>query len=188
MLTLTLNSSFYRPIYEQGASLNYFVTEENSGHWELLWAIASPTESEIEGMSKGSIECRLAVVENIPFFCFRALYLDEVVIPWQEGPFNGNFIPGGKQYFEFERIAMLSNPEIRIGLPIILVDYMDLRIQAMRFSSLSPEFSKSLLEAIANCEVKDKREYNALLLSIYSKFPVNYISENFAISQCQVGD
>lgn len=188
MLTLTLNTPFYRPISEQGGQFNYFITEDNTGQWELVWAIANPTEAEIEGINAGTIECRLAVVENIPFFCFRILYLDEVVIPWQECPFNGNFIPGGQQYLEFERIAMLSNPEIRIGLPIILIDYMDFIIKAMRYSSLSPKFSRNLLDAIANCQIDKEKEYHGKLISIYSRYPINYISENCAISQCFAGD
>ena len=188
MISIAMNTPFYRPVEKQGGQLNYFISEEGLGQWELLWCIANPTNDELLGFQEGKIECRLAVVETISFFCFRVWNDEEIVIPWQEIPFNGNLIPGGRSHFEFIKVTLEIEPKIRIGIPIIVVDFMDFIVKYMRYSSLSVEFSRKFVDAILKCQINNQETYNETLHKIYSKFPVGEIAENLTICQCNLGD
>ena len=75
MISIAMNTPFYRPLEKQGGQLNYFISEEGLGQWELLWCIANPTNDELLGFQEGKIECRLAVVETISFFwCCKNMF------------------------------------------------------------------------------------------------------------------
>ncbi|TVQ45025.1 MAG: hypothetical protein EA365_08835 [Gloeocapsa sp. DLM2.Bin57] len=188
MLAISINTPFYRPLEKEGGQLSYFISEEESGNWELIWCATNPTPSEIKGFQEGRIEYRLAVVETIPFFCFRVCLEDKIIIPWNECPFNGNLIPKGRTHFNFIKVVLETNSEIRLTIPLIVIDYQDYLVKSLRYSSLSVDFSKSFVEAILGCHITNQNFYSEVLNNIYEEFSVGEIAEIFSVCQCNAGD
>jgi hypothetical protein len=188
MLAIKLNAPFYRSLNTEGGQLNYWISEDGSGNWELTWCVNSPTQNEIKAFEEGNIEFSLAVVQSIPFLCFRVIIADKVLIPWNECPFNPNLITDGRSHFTFMKATFESHLNLRISLPIIVIDYLDTIVRHLRLSTLSPEFSRKFLSTVIANDICDDNEYSKILQNIYATINAGEIAVKYSIIKCLGGD
>jgi hypothetical protein len=180
VLNYTVGNNYPKTIIQEGAKLNYH-RGDSSTQWELHLALHSPQDYEVKGFNEGIFDCRLGIVWNIPFFCFRILLPDssqtnqyKIVLPWAECPVHAICVGGlTPNLEEGKRIILLAN----------FVDHATGKIVALRTFTLSPHFSRALTELIqvtANA-FPSEVAYNQTLNTIYNSVPVVTIS-----SSCQL--
>lgn len=158
--------------------------------FEILACFSAPTEKEISGFQSGYMEFRLHFLNNISWLSFNVSDSSlNLVLPWQEMPINLSIVAEDSrpQLNEFNR--MLENPNSRLTVTPLLIDHNTRIIQAMRFCTVSPEFSKALVSQQLICLETpiSRQEYATTVQQTCARFCVGQIAEGSTVI-CKSGD
>ncbi len=129
------------------------------GEHELRLFWDRPSTQEIADVARGRAEFGLFVEDDLIIFLYRFGHGE-----WSDAPFSIHMVPASE--------CVLPQPltgEQRIALNVVLVSANDGIVQALRFVSLSPEFSQRLHTAITAQAAMpfDQAAYDARLARIY---------------------
>lgn len=155
-----------------------------SGSHELLLFYARPTDREVESIRTGRVDLALAVEASGDLVILVHRFASG---PWSDSPFSWHLVP------EAER-SLPADPESdeeRALLSITLVDAATGIIRVLRAVTLSPEFTRSLHDAIRDQAARPWRgasQYNADLRTLYANASCERLAEVRAIARCRGGD
>ena len=163
---------------------------------ELVISFSNPQAKEIKAVQHGVFELGLNVVESMPFVCFRIFELSEakgfgqsqatkLLLPWQECPFHlARFDPKALPQFDEFRVK----PEARLGILVILTDWPEMTVKALRFFTVSPFFTQKLIEALLSTAPAYTFEgYEQGVQRVFQNYPVNAIGDGCRV-RCKSGD
>lgn len=108
------------------------------GHdWMLFWA--TPTASEVKAVRKGKARLGLLNEDHVIVLLLRIGDL-----PWQEAFYHFQItLPPDRP-----ELADLPTPQSRYPLNIILVDHATRILRVLRMTTMPPDFSRVLLDAV----------------------------------------
>jgi hypothetical protein len=152
-----------KPLFEGRTELPEAIEYNyQSGDHTLLLSMKNLHPKEVEAVREAEAEFGLYCENGIVFLLYRF----GEVLPWSDSAFSWWNIAE-----EDRRIpAPPTNPAERILLKIILVEAANGIVKAIRVTTLSPEFTKKLHEAIrrqATGEPFSRAEFVARSLSVY---------------------
>lgn len=163
---------------------------------ELVISLSNLRPKEIRGIEHGVFEFGLNVVESMPFVFFRVFEVvgtqgfgrpqqGKLVLPWHECPFHlARFHPETLPHFDDFRAI----PEARLGIIVILTDWPEMTVKALRFFTVSPFFTQKLIEALLSTTSAYTREgYAQGVTGIFETYPTNAIGDDSRV-RCKSGD
>lgn len=170
-----------KPYVPGKASLAPFANYNlRGGTHELLLVMGGLTAKEIEAVRKGESEFALVIHRRVIFFLYR--FGDG--FKWSDAPYSIWMLP------ESDRIAPeATGPETRALLQTILVDADQNLTQAIRATTLSPEFTTALHAAIAD-QLAEKISIQQLEVAVreaYATWPRTSDMLASALVRCKGG-
>jgi hypothetical protein len=182
---ISIGDRLNRPHEAEGARFQWVADS-----CELMISYSNLRPTEIEGIQHGVFEFGLNVVEFMPFVCFRVFEMigpqaAKVVLPWQECPFHlSRFDPEALPRFDEFR----AMPEAHLGIVVVLTDWPELTVRALRFFTVSPFFTETLIEALLSTASAYTREgYEQGVHRVFQTYPVNSIGNGCRV-RCKSGD
>jgi len=129
------------------------------GEHELRLFWRDPSTQEIAGVARGRAEFGLFIEDDLIIFLYRFGRGE-----WSDAPYSIHMVSVGEHVLPEPLIG-----EQRVALNVVLVSANDGIVQALRFVSLSPEFSQRLHTAItAQAALPfDQTAYDAHLARVY---------------------
>ena len=192
-VVIAVGHKFYRNIPQEGALAAW-----TGGGLEIAIALNQPTPGELLGAREGVFEMGLAVVNEIPWVCFRIFQLQEPVrgfgaparkvelaLGWHECPFHAVRIsPEDREDIESFDFA---NPELRIGVTAVVLDWPSHKVKVLRRFSLSPFFSRELCSAVLDTDdLHTEASYDQEISRLYRDTPVGELGESTRV-RCRSG-
>jgi len=186
-----IGQPYPRSLDDQGAEFTW-----QADRLELIMTFQDPSPAENQAVTSGVFEVALNVVEQIPILCFRIFQVEPsrgyerarsatLVLPWQECPFHlaqisPNLFPALDE--------VRRDPECRLQIAAVLTDLQTTRVTAFRYFSISPFFSRSLVNALLQTfPCYTPHSYPQAVEKVFAQFPLNTIGHNARI-RCQSGD
>lgn len=131
--------SVRRTVWPELAEYNY----TQSGH-ELRLFFSSPSPGEVRAVRKERCDFSLVVEGSAIILQYRFGDRPTKGIPWSDASFSIHLVP--EQYRRVPEVD--SNPEARAALQVLLIDADTGILKALRFVTLSPDFTRALEGAI----------------------------------------
>jgi hypothetical protein len=128
-----------RTTWPEGAEDNY----TRGGH-ELRLFFKSPRPGEVEAVRKEPCEFAVSVEGTSIILQYRFGDHPRRRIPWSDAVFSIHLVPARHRCVP----AADANPEARAALQVLLIDADTGILKAMRYRTLSPEFTRTLESAI----------------------------------------
>jgi hypothetical protein len=185
MQVLKIGQPFTGNIGEhEGAKINWW-----SNGCEIIFAIENPTPLEIEAFGKGTFELALSVVNNMPFISFQVYdpckgfgdgTTTRLAIPWQEMPMHISKIdPMYLPNIDKQR----DNPQMRLLITCVLIDYDTKVIFQLRAFTVSPAFVNKMFEAlITTAEYYTFSSYAEGVNKVFGLYEVGEIAKKALIT------
>jgi hypothetical protein len=172
-----------KPLFEARRELPEAIEYNyQSGDHTLLLSMKNLHPKEIEAVREAEAEFGLYCENGIVFLLYRF----GETLPWSDSAFSWWNVAE-----EDRRLpAPQENPAERILLKIILIEAGSGIVKAIRVTTLSPEFTEKLHEAIrrqASGEEFSRAEFVARSLAIYANQTPAALAAN-AIVKCKGGD
>ena len=193
-VVIAVGDKFYKNMPQEGALASW-----TGGGLEIAIALNQPTPGELRGAREGVFEMGLTVVNEIPWICFRIFHIQEQVrgfgatahkveeaLGWHECPFHAVRI--APEYLQDIAEFDFLNPELRIGVTAVVLDWPSHKVKALRRFSLSPFFSRELCSAILDTDdLHTSESYDQEITRLYRDTPVGELGESTRI-RCRSGD
>lgn len=106
---------------------------DNSGLFALV-TLEDPTKTEIQNMRKGNIQAKVFYQENSAFFLLK--YGD---LLWMDAPLK----------IETSTLPKMNGTTEGLAVTTLLADARDGKILVLRYTGLSPAFSKNICDLVA---------------------------------------
>jgi hypothetical protein len=134
------------------------------GHPELLMFFDRPSFDEMLAVKKSPAEFGLARIGGVVFFFYR--FGNE--IPWSDQAFSIHLVEKDER-----EVPELGGDNIRLGITVMLVDARTGLIKAIRFMTLSPEYSQELVKLCREDLQRyfDEDNYRGRVGEVYKKCP-----------------
>lgn len=154
-----------------------------SGLYELVLFFENATKAEIDAVRRDPAEFALTTTGNPDLLFF--LYRFGSRVPWGDAPYSWHMVPADQR-----SLPVALAPEQGILLPIILVEATTGIILAMRQVSLSPHFSRALVDHIIAQAARpfSQPRYDAALTRTYMRYPDSAQMITDAVARTHGGD
>ena len=151
--------SLPRPVPE-GGFFNW-----TAGGAELLLSFRGASAQEVEAVRQGECEFALATAPPAVWLLYR--FGD--ALPWSDAPYTVHLLPEAQR----PDALFFTGPEQRLLLQVILVDAASAKALALRYVTLSPEFTRALAAAVQAQSVakwEGRDAYDRQLQAAYSRY------------------
>jgi hypothetical protein len=164
-----------RPPVPAGAFFNW-----SAGGLELLLSLDRPTAREVEAARAGGCEFALAPFGPALFLAYRF----GEALPWSDAPYTPHLLAEDRRP-DPEQFVREGQ---RLILQIVLVESRSAVVRVLRAVSFSPDFSRSLAEAMRGqllAPWPGRAEYDRQLAAAYAHWPDSADMLGAALARCE---
>jgi hypothetical protein len=164
-----------RKIWPEIAQLHWM-----SGELDLVLFFDRPSRHEIDAVRAGRAEFALYDADGQVIVSYR-FEGKRANVPWSDAPYQWHRVPPDRRVAPPEETAL--TPETRVKLYITLVNAMGGLVEALRITSLSPEFTRALFAAIRRQAAApyERVAYEWSLQVLFSKYTSEQLASASAV-------
>jgi len=169
-----------RKVWPQANQLHWM-----SGELDLVLFFDRPSRHEIEAVRSGRSQFALYDADGLVLLSY---HFDgkRAAVPWSDAPYQWHLVPIQDRVPPPADTAI--TPETRVGLHVVLVDAMGGLIEAMRFVTPSPAFTRALFAAIRTQSERpySRETYDRSLKTLYERYTSEQLVDASSV-RCEGG-